>query len=57
MFQKYVDNMEPFVSETEDKVEPVKQFGPGLYDLLKKTSEFFGEPFKQVRDCWNRQEL
>ena len=23
MFQKYVDNMEPFVSETEDKVDEV----------------------------------
>jgi len=46
MFQKYVDNMEPFVSETEDKVNEVDSLVRDAHDLLKKTSEFFGEPFK-----------
>ena len=46
LFQKYVDNMEPFVSEIEDKVNEVDGLVRGAQDLLKKTSEFFGEPFK-----------
>jgi hypothetical protein len=46
LFQKYVDNMEPFVSKTEDKVNEVDALVRDAQDLLKKTSEFFGEPFK-----------
>lgn len=38
MFQKYVDNMEPFVSETEDKVNEVDSLVRDAHDLLKKTS-------------------
>jgi len=46
LFQKYVDNMEPFVSKTEDRVNEADGLVRVAQDLLKKTSEFFGETFK-----------